>query len=75
MEVNMKYISLALLFSLPISAFAQKKAEFDENQEKVCYEEARKVGCVKGNEAADIACSKSNKAKLPTKCHQILGIQ
>lgn len=71
----MKYLSLALALSLSATAFAQKTVEFDEAQEKVCHEEARKAGCVKGNEAAGVACLKTNKSKLPQKCHQILGIQ
>ncbi len=71
----MKFLSLTLALTLTASAFAQKKVEFDETQEKVCHEEARKVGCVKGDSAADIACTKANKAKLPAKCHQLLGIQ
>ncbi len=59
-----------------LSAFAVKKVEFDESQEKVCYEEARKMGCVKSSGgAADHACSQANKAKLPSKCYQILGVQ
>lgn len=71
----MKYFSLALALSLSLSAFAQKRVEFDENQEKVCYEEARKVGCVKGSAPADRTCAKTRKIKLPVKCHQVLGIQ
>lgn len=71
----MKYFSLALALSLSLSAFAQKKVEFDENQEKSCYSEAKKYGCVKSNGAADTACTKTNKTKISMKCHQILGIQ
>lgn len=72
----MKFLTLVTVMSLSLSAFAQKKVEFDENQERACHEEARKAGCVKSaGSAADRACSQKKKAKLSSKCHQILGIQ
>ncbi len=71
----MKFLTLITLLSVSLSSFAQKRSEFDQNDEKVCYEEARKMGCVKGNEAADAACAKANKSKLPKKCTEVLGIQ
>lgn len=71
----MKYLSFIALMSLSLSAVAVKRVEFDENQEKVCYEEARKIGCVKPNgAAADQTCTKNNKTKLPSKCYQVLGL-
>lgn len=72
----MKYLSFVALMSLSLSSFAEKRVEFDEKQEKVCHEEARRSGCVKSADAAaDRACSQANKRKLPMKCHQILGVQ
>lgn len=72
----MKFLTLVTMLSLSLSSFAaSKRTEFDQNDEKVCYEEARKLGCVNGNEAADVACTKANKAKLPQKCTEVLGIQ
>lgn len=72
----MKYFSFVAMMALSLTAFAEKRVEFDENQEKVCYGEARKVGCVKSSgAAADKACTQNNKAKLPSKCYSILGIQ
>jgi hypothetical protein len=71
----MKYLSFVAMMTLSMSAFAENRTEFDEAQEKICHEEARKVGCVKSaGAAADKACSKANKSKLPSKCFQILGI-
>lgn len=71
----MKFLMMVTALSLSLSSFAGKRTEFDQNDEKVCYEEARKVGCVKGNETANIACTKANKAKLPKKCSEVLGAQ
>lgn len=71
----MKFLTLVTVMSLSLSAFAQKKVEFDENQEKVCHEQAKKLGCVKGSAAADQACTKSKKAKFTTNCRQIFGIE
>ena len=71
----MKFLTLVTAMSLSFGAFAQKKVEFDENQEKVCHEQAKKLGCVKGSAAADQACTKSNKSKLTTNCRQIFGIE
>ncbi len=71
----MKFLTLVTAMSLSLSVFAQKKVEFDENQEKVCYEQAKKAGCVKGSAAADPACAKAKKAKLTTNCRQIFGIE
>lgn len=72
----MKYLSFVAMMAMSMTAFAEKKVEFDENQEKICHGEARKVGCVKSSgAAADKACSQNNKAKLPSKCHEILGVR
>lgn len=71
----MKSFIIVVVMSLSLEAFAQKKVELDEVQEKVCYEQAKKVGCVKGNETADPTCTKSNKSKFTTNCRQIFGIE
>ncbi len=71
----MKIMTMMTLLALSFSSFAQKRTEYDQNDEKVCYEEARKMGCVKGNNSADAACTKANKSKLPKKCSEVLGIQ
>ena len=71
----MKYITVVTMLSLSLSSFAGKRSEFDQNDEKVCYEHARKMGCVNGNESADVACTRANKAKLPKKCTELLGAQ
>ncbi|MES2527875.1 MAG: hypothetical protein V4598_12355 [Bdellovibrionota bacterium] len=72
----MKFLTLVTMLSLSLSTFAaSKRTEFDQNDEKVCYEESRKMGCVKGNEAADVACTKANKTKLSKKCAEVLGAQ
>lgn len=71
----MKIFTFIGILSLSFYALAEKRVEFDENQEKVCYEEARKAGCVKSaGAAASQACTKTKKAKLPSKCYQVLGI-
>lgn len=71
----MKVLLLLSVMSLSLDAISAKRTEFDHNDEKVCYEEARKMGCVKGNESADVACARANKAKLPKKCAEVLGAQ
>lgn len=71
----MKVLLLLSVMSLSLDAISAKRTEFDHNDEKVCYEEARKMGCVKGNAAADVACTKANKAKMPKKCTEVLGAQ
>lgn len=71
----MKNFLLLLALSVSVTAFAQKKVEFDETQEKSCHSEAKKIGCAKDEDAVNTACAKTNKSKISTKCHQILGIQ
>ena len=71
----MKHLILLTVMTFSLDAISAKRTEFDHNDEKVCYEEARKVGCVKGNEAAYVACAKTNKSKLPKKCTEVLGAQ
>ncbi len=70
----MKFIILMTVLSLSQVSFANTKIEFDEAAEKVCYEEAKKAGCVKGDNSANSSCVKARKSRVPTKCHQILGI-
>lgn len=71
----MKFLTIVAIMTLSTGAFAQKKVEFDENQERVCHDQAKKAGCVKGSAAADPACTKANKSKLTTTCRQIFGIE
>lgn len=71
----MKFLILVSVMWLSLDASAQKRVEFDESQEKSCYEQAKKAGCVKGSSAADPVCTKANKTKLTTNCRQIFGIE
>ena len=71
----MKFLTLVTALTLSTGAFAQKKVEFDENQERVCYQQAKKAGCVKGDAATDTACAKAKKSKLTINCRQIFGIE
>jgi len=71
----MKFFTIAALMSLSLQVFAEKRVEFDEKQEKICHEQAKKAGCVKGTAAPDRACTKAKKSKLTTSCHQIFGIE
>lgn len=68
----MKSIILISALSVSLTAFTATRTEFDQNDEKVCYEEAKKLGCVKGDEAADVACARAKKSKLSTKCSEVL---
>lgn len=70
----MKSLLLVTVMSLSLEAIAQRRIEFDERQEKICYEQAKKAGCVKGGEEHDPACTEANKTKLTRECRQILGI-
>jgi hypothetical protein len=71
----MKSLIVLSALSLSLSLFAVTRTEYDQKDEKVCYEEARKIGCVKGDAAADVACTKSKKAILSKKCTEVLSAQ
>lgn len=63
----MKSLLLACAIALTVPAFA---TEFDENQEKVCIAEAKKLGCVK-NDVENTSCMQKNKSKLSAECKKM----
>ncbi len=69
----MKFFILLSALSLSLTSIAETRVEYDQNDEKMCYEEARRVGCVKGTAAADVVCTRAKKAKLSRKCAEVLG--
>lgn len=71
----MKSLIIVFAMSLSLDSIAQKRIEFDERQEKDCYEQAKKLGCVKGADAQDPVCTRAKKNKLTRECRQIFGIE
>lgn len=61
-------LALGLITLTTLSVASNTSIEFDEKQEVACYNEARKLGCVSGDDEAKIDCVEKNKKKLSKEC-------
>lgn len=66
------FYTLFLLFSF--SSFAQPRQEYDENLEKICHLELKKIGCLK-NDLEDKKCAEGKKEKLSPRCRELHDVQ
>jgi hypothetical protein len=64
----MKNVILLGILAFSVNSFSQPVKEYDENQEKQCYQELKALGCVKSDGNQDDRCAEAKKSRLSKLC-------